>query len=126
MPTPPVRKPIATAPKACATRTPPIPLTLLRIQHRSAWRCLRTALAFPDFAHLARRLHLSHAELRARLQQLDQLLGAQQLWLDGGQIQLCDTLRRDALDLLSQPALHPGALTARQPTSPELAHPSPP
>jgi len=126
MPTPPVRKPRSTAAQACANRPTPIPLALLRIQHRSAWRCLRTALAFPDFAHLARRLHLSHAELRTRLQQLDQLLGPQQLWLDGGQIQLCDTLRRDALDLLSQPALHPGALAARQPTSPELAHPSPP
>lgn len=122
MPTPPVYKRKSNARPPCAISQHPVPLALLRIQHRASWRCLRTALAFPDFAHLARRLHLSHAELRAHLRLLDKLLGPHQLWLANDQIHLTDALRCDALALLCQPEPCPNALPGRKANTSQVAH----
>lgn len=69
-------------------------LTQLRSQYRQGWRCLQALQAFSDFAHLARRLHLSHQSLRELLQQLSAQLGEQHLSVVGGEVRLSREMRQ--------------------------------
>lgn len=69
-------------------------LTQLGPDARAKWRVLRVITEFNDFAHAARRLHLSHEELRVLLRDLSLQLGAEHLRLDGSQVRLSTPLRQ--------------------------------
>lgn len=78
-----------------ADRKPPSEkvITLCTLS-RPGWRCLRQLLAFRDFSHLARRLHVTHSELQSVLLNLSTQLGDEHLRLLDGRIHLSEALER--------------------------------
>ena len=57
-------------------------------------RCLKVIIEFPDLAHASRRLHLSQMELMRALALLQDELGADQITLRDGRIQVAEALRQ--------------------------------